>query len=86
MSLFNKKEKFDSNGSIYSIAWRKFIYKPLNIFFLIVLICISAFSILGYLITPDSTPYANKQNLELTLQKPGFKIDFIKIPKDNNNN
>ena len=31
-------------------------------------------AILGYLITPDSTPYANNQSLELATKKPGFNI------------
>ncbi len=38
-------------------------------------------SILGYLITPDSTPYANQQYLELNTKRPGFSVDMLKIPK-----
>lgn len=38
--------------------------------FIIVLCCI--ISILGYLITPDKTPFANDQKLELNIKEPGF--------------
>ena len=30
-------------------------------------------ALLGYLITPDPTPFANDQHLELGLKKPGFR-------------
>ena len=36
------------------------------------------FSLLGYLITPDSSPKANDIHLEIALQKPGFKVQFLK--------
>ena len=34
----------------------------------------SLVAILGYLITPDATPYANNQSLELATKKPGFSV------------
>ncbi len=39
-------------------------------------------AIFGYLITPDSTPFANDQNLELTTKSPGTKITFLKVRKN----
>jgi peptide/nickel transport system permease protein len=39
-------------------------------------------SILGYLITPDSTPFANEQHVEIAAKKPGFSITMIKIRKN----
>ena len=44
--------------------------------FIIVMVIIS---ILGYLITPDSTPYANDQHLELGLKKPGFSVTMVPV-------
>lgn len=38
-------------------------------------------SILGSLITPDPTPNANRQILEISLQKPGTKIMMLKVPQ-----
>ncbi len=34
---------------------------------------------LGYLITPDQTPYANSQYLELGLKKPGFRVLMLPV-------
>jgi len=39
-------------------------------------------SILGYLVTPDSTPFANEQHVEIAAKKPGFSITMIKIRKN----
>ncbi|MFY9282412.1 MAG: ABC transporter permease [Bacteroidia bacterium] len=37
-------------------------------------------SLLGYLITPDSTPQANDIHLEIALQPPSFKVQMIQQP------
>lgn len=39
-------------------------------------------AILGYLITPDSTPFANEQHLEIAGQKPGFSVTMLRLPKE----
>ncbi len=36
----------------------------------------------GYLITPDKTPFANRQILEIGMQKPGFSVNMLKIRKN----
>lgn len=38
-----------------------------------------AISILGYLITPDASPYANHQILEWACKKPGFKGKYLEV-------
>ncbi len=38
-------------------------------------------AILGYLITPDPTPFANDQYLELGLKKPGFTVTMLPVRK-----
>jgi peptide/nickel transport system permease protein len=38
-------------------------------------------AILGYLITPDSTPFANDQCIELGIRKPGFSVTMLRVPK-----
>ena len=40
-------------------------------------------AMLGYLITPDSSPMANHQQLEIAAQKPGFAIERLKLPIEN---
>ena len=39
-------------------------------------------AVLGYLITPDQSPYANSQHLELTTQKPGFTVTMLMVRKN----
>lgn len=39
-------------------------------------------SILGYLITPDSTPFANEQHLEIAACKPGFRVQQLLVRKN----
>jgi peptide/nickel transport system permease protein len=39
-------------------------------------------AILGYLITPDQTPYCNDQHLEIALQPPGYSVYFMNTPKE----
>ena len=39
---------------------------------------------LGYLITLDSTPYANEQILEIRMQKPFSRITFLEVEKQQN--
>jgi peptide/nickel transport system permease protein len=36
-------------------------------------------SIAGYLIAPDSTPYANRQHLELAARPPGYNVSMLKV-------
>ncbi len=77
--IFKRKPKFENDGSVYSIMWKQFLKNKLNVVFLCVLIIAVFISLIGYLITPDSTPYANAQYLELTLQKPGTRVTMVKI-------
>jgi peptide/nickel transport system permease protein len=44
---------------------------------LIIIIVSCLISILGYLITPDQTPYANDQKSELHIKDPGFSAKFL---------
>lgn len=42
-------------------------------------------AVLGYIISPDSTPNANRQFLELANQPPGFSVSMLKVLKNENN-
>ncbi len=37
----------------------------------------------GYLLTPDKTPFANRQILELAIQKPGFSVELLRVKTNN---
>lgn len=51
-------------------------------FGLLLIIVASGISILGFLITPDSSPYANDQKPELHIKKPGFKAQMLLARKN----
>lgn len=36
-------------------------------------------AILGYLVTPDQSPFANQQQLEIAAKKPGFRVTMLKV-------
>lgn len=61
-------------------VWRKFCTNKAALAGLIFMALISVIAILGYLITPDGSPYANRQNLEIAAKKPGFKVLVLKKP------
>jgi ABC-type dipeptide/oligopeptide/nickel transport system permease subunit len=63
-------------------AWRKFRRNPLAFAGLIVIAMITILALMGYLIIPDNTPYANSQCLEIAVKEPGFSIFFFKLPSN----
>jgi peptide/nickel transport system permease protein len=60
----------------------RFCHEPLGIGSLIFIGLVCLIAILGYLITPDKSPFANQQFLELGLKKPGFKVEMLYIMID----
>lgn len=78
--FFTKKNK-DHSGSLSLIAWQRFRKNRLAFFFFLFIIFAALIAITGYLITPDKSPYANEQHLELGLKKPGFSVKVIEVMK-----
>lgn len=76
LSLIGKK-KGTPKGSLDSMAWRRFRRNPLSVASLVVIGLFALVALLGYLITPDQTPYSNQQYLELATLKPGSKATFL---------
>ncbi len=78
MKLFKRRTATDLVGaSLDRMAWRRFRRNPLSVASLIVIGLFAIVAILGYLITPDPTPYCNQQYLELATLKPGSKATFL---------
>lgn len=76
--FFNRKPK-DLSGSLTKLGLKRFKRNKLAmIAFYYVMFCTLVF-ILGYLITPDNTPYANKQFLELSTKKPVFSVNILQL-------
>ncbi len=85
INVFRRKSKFqEDNNSVYQILWNKFTKSKLSMFFFYLVIVLIVLSIFGYFIIPDSSPYANRQHLEISLQYPGFKVDMLSIVNNEN--
>jgi peptide/nickel transport system permease protein len=74
-----KKRIVVSSGSLSALAWKKFKKNKLGFGSLLFIGIVTLVACLGYLITPDSTPYANDQYLELGLEKPGFSVTMLPV-------
>ena len=75
-----RKKKYIPSGSLSKLAIHKVMRNPIAVVSLCFILLLILISILGYLITPDSSPYANQQYLELNTKKPGFSIMMLKVP------
>ncbi|MCO5266697.1 MAG: ABC transporter permease [Lentimicrobium sp.] len=69
-------------GSLSSKSWKKLQNNKPAVFSMFLILAAILISILGYLITPDSSPYANDQHLEIAAKKPGFQVTMISIRKN----
>ncbi len=78
--LFKKRRR--SSFSFSAMMWHR-LRKNKGAIFGMIVICFSVFiSLLGYLITPDSTSNGNMQFPELNIKKPGFTINFLRVRKN----
>lgn len=81
--LFKKKHTdYSSSESLSKQTWRRFKKDKLAVFGLCLIIFATVISILGYIITPDPTPFANDQKPELHIKKPGFSINMLQVTKN----
>ena len=61
------------------MAWHRFCRNKLSVASLVVIGLFVLMALLGYLITPDHTPYCNQQYLELATLKPFTRIQFTYV-------
>ncbi len=81
--MFFKKKAIDfESESLSAITWRRFKRNKLAMTGLILIAASCIISILGYLITPDKTPYANDQKPELHIKSPGFQLQFLLVKRN----
>lgn len=80
--LFRKKNSLLTSESLSSITWKRFKRNKPAMVGLILIIMAFIISVLGYIITPDSTPYANTQHPELHIKSPGFRIQQLRLMKN----
>ncbi len=81
LRIFRKRE-YLASGSLNRLAWKRFRKNKLSVAALIYIIFCAFIAILGYLVTPDKTPFANEQHLEISMQKPGFSVTMLKLRKN----
>lgn len=67
--------------SLGELAWYKFKKDGAAIFGSVVILITLVIAVLGPLITPDGTPNANRQTIEIAAQKPGSSFTFLKVPR-----
>lgn len=81
--LFKKTKYSDMQSeSLSKQTWVRFKRNKLGMFGLVLIVFATVISVLGYLITPDSTPFANDQKPELHIKKPGFKSTLLLMRKN----
>ncbi len=63
------------------IAWQRLKKNRSGMFGLIVIVASVFIAVACYWIVPDHTPFSNTMSLPVSLQHPGFKSTFLKIPR-----
>lgn len=75
------KRAYAGTGSLSRLAWERFRRNKLSLGALIFIVFTVVIAIAGYLVTPDSTPHANEQHLEISMKKPGFEVQMLLFKK-----
>lgn len=65
------------SGSPMRIAMRRLLADRLAVSSMLFIALVALIAMLGYLITPDSTPFANNQHLQLATLRPGTQVKFL---------
>ena len=79
--LFKKKNYYCSE-SLSKLAYSRFKNNRIAVLSVIFILLTVLIAVLGYLITPDSTPFANNQLLEFSTKKPGFSAKVLLVRKN----
>ena len=67
-------------------TWKRLKKNKGALFGLVIIILSVLVSVFGYLIAPDTSPYADLQTIEIQAKKPGYTQLFLKIPSGEKNN
>lgn len=82
--LYWRKNKAISHEgvSLSKRSLRQFLKNHLALGAAVIILLTGLVSILGYLISPDSSPFANTQTLEIASKKPGFTVEGILVRRN----
>lgn len=75
-----------SSYSFSAMMWHRLRKNNSALFGMAVIGISIVIALLGYSITPDSTPNGNLQFPELNIKKPGFEMRFLKVRKNEEGN
>lgn len=86
-NLFNvclmlRKKVYLPSQSLQKLAWRRLLKNRLALSAMICTGLATLVALLGYLITPDMTPFANRQFIEISAQPLGFTAKMLKIKRN----
>ncbi len=70
----------ETNFSFKQQTWKRLKKNKGAVFGLFIITLAVIITLLGYLIVPDATPYADRQTVEIQAKKPGYRQLFLKIP------
>ena len=79
MRWFKRVPKEYKSVSLSELTWKRFKENKQGVVSLGFIIFVIIIATLGYIITPDQTPYCNNQQLEIALRKPGFEVQLLQI-------
>ena len=71
--------KRNSHSECSKSILAKLLKDPLSLISICVIGLFALFALFSYFLSPDSTPFANEQHLEIAVKKPGFKVDMLQI-------
>ncbi len=75
--------KPNSRSDYSDSVFKRLLKDPLSVISLGVIVFFAFIALFAYYISPDSTPYANEQHLEISVKKPGFKVQMLQIENPN---
>ena len=79
MKFFKRKPKEYRATSLSELTWQRFKKEKEGMISLGFILFVIVVAILGYLITPDHSPYCNHQQLEIALRSPGFSVQLLQV-------
>jgi len=79
MAKYRGKSK---SRSLSYQAWQRFKRNNIAVAGSVIILISVLVAILGPLIQPDSTPFANEMALQLTTKKPGFTVNTLQVAKN----
>ena len=76
---FTRKKEEERAVSLSALTWQRFKKEKEGMISLGFILFVIVVAILGYLITPDHSPYCNHQQLEIALRSPGFSVQLLHL-------